>query len=338
MHEFLKRVPHWGIVRQALDFTWRHKQLWLLGVFAVLADVGGAFEVVLKALPMGDHVGGLLAWDGWFNQLIPLAGLWRSAFAAATIGSAAGLLASFITVAIIVLATGAVVFTLVLAISSLVKAVGCAEDGHTTSFAESARHGLKKGWGVLAILAVMQLLLGVTLGAAALALQWVVSAESFLAALTFSVALAIYIVTALSATVMAILALNEHVMGDRSLIEAVVWSWDRLRRHWLAALELALFVLVVGAAVFLVALTVLLVVGVVIIMLTALSAWLKLSAATVTLMVITNIAIYAVAIIAAGFVGVFQVAVWHLFWQRLTHRTFLGCLYDWMHRVLGKRG
>jgi hypothetical protein len=338
MLEFLKRVPHWGIVRQALDFTWRHKQLWLLGVFAILADVGGAFEVVLKALPLGDHVGGLLAWDGWFNQLIPLAGLWSSAFEAAAIGSAAGLLASFITTGIIVVATGVVLFTVVLAIASLVKAVGCAEDGHTATFAESARHGLKKGWGVFTVLAAMQLLLGLSLGIAAMSLQWVISAESFVSALAFSMALGTYIIVAIAATIIAILALNEHVMGDRPLLEAVIWAWGRLRRHWLAALELALFVLVVGAAVFLVALTVLLVVGVVIIMLTALSAWLKLSAATVTLMVITNIAIYAVAIVAAGFVGVFQVAVWHLFWQRLGHRTFLGWLYNWMHRALGKRG
>lgn len=337
MSDLLKRVPHWAIVRQAFLFSWRHKQLWFLGILAVFADIGGAFEVVLKALPLGDRPGTLLAWDGWLNQLVPLADLWHSAFGMANFGTPEGLISAFITAAVILAVTAVAVFVLTMAVASLVHAVGESEDGQVPTFAGSARHGLKRFWSVLAVIAVAHVLLSLALGNAALALQWVVGSGSVLAAVAFSLALAVFVAVAVSVSVIAVLALNEIVMNDRPVLEAGVWAWFHLRRHALAALELAAVILVVGTLVFLAALAVLLTCGVVILLLVALFAALKLTAAVTALKIITTVLIYVIAASAAGLVGVFQIAVWHLFWQRLAHRTFMQRVVAFAHRLLRKK-
>jgi hypothetical protein len=337
MTDRVNQIPHWPVVRQALTVAWRNKSLWLLGIFVVLADVGGVFETVIKALPAGGEIGGLLGFGGWFDRLVPLGDTWRAVATAAHAPGFVALLTTALTAVLALAITLVAAAALAVAIGGVASAIGASDEGRKITFADALRRGLAKIWPVLTILVMARLIAIVTLGLAAGALQWLVRSGGVGPAVAFLAAFIAFGVVAVIVSVITVMALYEITVADRPLREAVVMAWGGLRRHWLAALELAALLLLADVAVYLIALLAVMVLAVPIIFLVALAAWLKLAWAVALLTALTLALVFAALVVASGFMGVAQLAAWNLYWQKISHRTFVGHIGEWVRKNILRR-
>lgn len=323
-------VPHWPIVKQALAIAWRHKALWLLGLFAILADVGGVFESVIKALPVGDELGGLVSYGTWLDRLVPANATWLALGNAMAMPSAATVAMAVLTVVTSLLLVLLLAGVVTAAIAGAVYAVGILAEGRRVTLGQSLRRGLVFFWPVLALIVAMKIVTALTLGVASASLNWLVHDGRPAAAVAFLTAFIIFGVVSVVISLLTVMGLNEVIHDHRRLGEAVPLAWQRLRRHWLAALELAGLLLLVNIAVFLLALLAVMVLAVPIILLIALFSYLNLNWAVTLLMAGTDLLIVAAVVSAAGLVGITQLASWNIFWQRLGHHSILHRLGSWM--------
>lgn len=336
-------LPHWPTVRHALSVAWNHKNLWVLGLLAVAADFGGIFESVFKAMPAGElgagfaSVAGSQPFGPWVGQHLPLAGTWNSVLAMVSTPRASAVAVAAVTGVLALAVLLAVASVLALAAAALTLAVNAASVHRRMAFGEAVTLALPSFWPALGLLVAMKLAVGVPF--ALVASSWIRMAEDggTGAVAVFLVAFTVASVVGVLGSLLAVIALNEVAVNRRPLLEAVYWAARKLKRHWLAALELGALLLLVSAAAYLIALAALLALAVPVIFLIALFAWLK-ATVIVSLLVAATVALIMLAMmVAAGFVGTAQLAAWNMFWQQLGHRTVFGHVLDFVKNLFRRK-
>lgn len=229
------------VLAEAGRFAWRHKNLWIFGLFAAFIMSGGVYDVVARswsgalakktalALPyefsVPDLEAVLRAGAGNVTLALPPA-LWLALIVAAF------LLAAGIWLA--VTAQGALVWS-----ARIWKT-------RAPTVKSSWRAGLAHFWPILAVDAASKLLIFLVVAATALPAGKLLLAH--VSTQAFGIYLAAFLVAiplALTIMLLAIFTVAGIVIHEEGLMRSVRRAWQTFRAHWIVSLEMAAIVLLI---------------------------------------------------------------------------------------------
>lgn len=325
----LLRPVHREILPAALRHGWQDRWLWPFAIFASLTHTGGIYDVIASTLrdvarqSTALRAGALppslvVAWSNLSAQNGPLAFL--------------GALQSVILGSVIVLA---VLALSVIAQGALVWGLGARVRGRRPSFRECLTVGARAAWrvGVLNV---------VTLG-----LIWL---SKFLVLIPYAFAVDLggasgivmnllasflFIAVIIAATGIHFFALNAIILQEAHVTDSIERGARLMGHGWLAALEMALLIFVVGFIVLLAAAAAFIVMGIPLALLIASAALMGLPTLAGVFYGLSVILFFALFLVAGAFSITFQYAAWQKLFYRLGEGGMAAKIHRWVHAFLG---
>ncbi|MBM5789640.1 hypothetical protein FJZ23_00910 [Candidatus Parcubacteria bacterium] len=298
------------LVLEALETAWRHKPLWVFGLFAGLISTGGVVDIAITGVRRIHATGSLVT--QWFDHsFIGYAYASQFILHLQRIGSnRVGVLLTLVTlVCLFLLAAG------VLSQAALVHGTGAGKGQHPRRL---RAHVLQHFWSVLTIGLIAKAISLTLLIAATLPLV-LFMVEGPSAATAAFLSLMLYIPAAIVLHILTMLAIIDAVEANAGASHAIAHALSLFRRHWLSAAEfgLLLFLLVLFATLLFIAL------------LGALSLpyglayTASVAKGSTALYLLTNaVAGLIMVVLLAAFSGAsvtFQYGAWRLFYARAVH-------------------
>ncbi len=333
---FNKYVPHWSVISRAWSLTWQNRQAWLFGMVAFLADFGGIYETILKAMPVGDQIGSIVEKNFSGAPFLPINFLWSTATNIASAPNAS---------TVILLGVGGVFFlAITVAITAITAlAVGAlAWIGLRATEKRNApwRHAIKAAgesiWQLVILLLGAKLIIFAFITLTSHSLNYLLTNGGVLAATIFLLSFFMFVAVGIVTSFIFVFSVFDVMNGGRDLRQSVITAWTSFRRHWISALEVAAMLLATTIVIFTASLLALLIVSVPIIFGIALFSYLKLTVLSHLLIAITGILAVALAAAAAAFCGTIQVFAWSEFWDKVSHRSAVERLFDWIGAKFGR--
>jgi hypothetical protein len=232
-----------SIIKQSFVVAWKHKYLWVLGLFATF--LASNFEISLINRFLNRQASTIYDWQAWIQSGIFSPKAWGSFLQLAQTdpGSFIGLLVVFIIVVALAL------FLLWLAVVSQAGLVSntnkaLVEGGRVGSKAEQKhdmalafREGRKKFWPVLGLNIVVRLLASV-LALITIAPIFVTPQVSVALSIVYFIIFILLLAIALILTFIMKYAVAYIVLKNQGFAQSMTSAWRLFRKNWLVSLEM----------------------------------------------------------------------------------------------------
>lgn len=309
------------IIRESLAGAWREKRLWAIALFAGIVQTGGIYDVLVRKFQRTAEQattffsrwesGGALAREFANLPLVDKFGVVQSVLFSATI--------VFAILAFAILAQGALVYAL---------------DRHLNGKVATLRESLQRAAHRFAPLLVMN----VALLGAIWATRFLVSAPlaevlrnpTPATVALYVVTMVIFLVLAIFLTSLHLLSLNGMLVDELTLSESLQHSMRLFRTSWLAILETAFVMLVIGSIIFFGSIGISFLVNIPFLLFMRAALYFSFP----QLFFLTNIISGFVLLAAFIFGGSYAITFQYATWNRLYRRINEGTAHAKIHRVI----
>jgi len=239
-----------NILKHAWAITWRHKYLWIFGIFAALLGNGGEFEILLNNAGANPAQALFPSWQG-----VAATGV----FHWGTLANLGKLLKNDTLNMLIVLVTCLIILAIFIFVVWLVVVSQAALVNNTAAIIKQKKNNLKDGWRsgvinfwpVLGLNVLVKAVIYVLLVAISLpAIFW---NTNFSANLFYILALVIMVPVAIILSFIAKYAIAYAVVNKYSVGRAIRHGWRLFKDNWLISFEMAVILffinLLVGLAI-----------------------------------------------------------------------------------------
>ncbi|MFH0805223.1 MAG: hypothetical protein V1916_03445 [Patescibacteria group bacterium] len=320
------------ILRQAFDIVKRHRYLWFFGFFATLLGAGGELQPLFNNYStIGERS----------QSIMSLRAFYEGGVFSAALGNAKLFFESYPWQALFFfLMIGAIFLVAIwLAIVSQVALFDAAAKlakGKATTYAEGYQAGNRHFSSVLLINVVLRVILyGVFLVVAMPLLTWFLVGGNLWGGIVFVLLLFFVLLpAAVIVSFMVKFAIAYVVINGLPAKQAVRQGWELFKRNWLASIEMAIIILLIGLVVGLAILIVMGLASVPFILIGIAALFFGTAtgfAAAVTLCVITWFAV--AAIMGSAYVA-YQYTAWTLLFVELDAQRAQSKLMRWFGKVL----
>lgn len=325
------------VLRDAWRTTWRHRRLWVWGLFAGLLGNAGEYQFLITAT---DRIANRQPFSEWATALLQmppvtsrtLQGLWL----AMTTEPFSTLI--ILTIGLVIIGSAALFIWLTMtSVIALVQGAAAVADGDgVPSLAAGVAAGHRLFAPVLVIYLFGKLLLWflltllVLLGALALY-------DAFVGLPLFVVAFVIVVPALFTVSFVVRYAMMAAVLRGSTLLESIDWAIALFRQHWLITVELAFLLFAVNVAVG-IALVSLISLFVIPLLVGAFAVWQLGFATWATLLIVLAIILFLVFLLTMGSaLGTFQWAAWTNLYLKLHERGHLSKLARFFNAVVVRR-
>lgn len=294
------------VLRQAWHLSWRHKIIWVFGLFAAFLGTGGAIEVLAQHFnlvfnlqpPWGFLSGGQWSW-AWRFDLV--AGLWSVALGLLLLG-----LAVFF------------IFVIINSFSTLILAADKIRTNKKFDLSKVWHKVREKFWPVLGLVVFFKVII-LLFSALSLAPLWLVLINQASAWLLLFYPL-IFLISILIVFISSFLMIYSAafvLLEDYSWSEAVMGSWQIFIRHWLVNVEMAVIIFLINLLVGLLLVLAGLIIGLPVLLLFLASVVIQLPPLGTVAVVVGLLLATLLILWVASVLGAFQVSAWILLFRRM---------------------
>ena len=297
-----------NILKQAWELTWRHKYLWVFGIFAALLGNGGEFEILFNN-KAGANPGQSLfpAWQRIVSTRL---------FSDQTLANIGNLFRHDTLNITLVLVAGLIVLAIGLFLVWLVIVSQAALVNNSAAIIKQKKHTLRDGLdsGILNFLPVLVLNIIIKVAIyvllVAISLPAIFFQGNFNANLFYILALVIIVPAAIILSFIMKYAVAYAVISQSKVIPAIKQSYRLFKENWLISFEMALMLFFINLLVGLAIALVILVLAVPFLFL-GLIFYYAFSLAGSWLIAILALASFLFIVVAVGAaLAVFQIAAW----------------------------
>jgi len=309
------------VLKRAWEITWRYKNLWWLGLIAVLISSGGEYEIISRAFFSNSSTNIVSSVISGFQEgaatvVASGATLSWSAFQAAWPSSAVLLGVALLILLISLAVIFAVVAVAVLCQSGLIRNVALYNRNKKPLIKEALQFAWANFWPVFGAVILLKLVLFVLFSL----LGWQAGLISGLGAwgvTIYVLSFLVFVVLALIVSFVIKYQIFFILLKKQKMKTALVSAWELFKANWLISLEMALFMfLAYMIAAFIVTFLVLIFVAVSVVVIPLyfpfLAFWVKMIVSVICL-----IAILLVIFVVTGLITTFQWAGWTVLFDRL---------------------
>ena len=303
------------VLGDAWRFVTREPRFWVYGFFASFILTGGIYDVAARA--WGARVAALVAARLPADFVFP--NLRDIAAAAST--SLPERLPLALLVALLIALVLVVLVSWLGVVSQGALLSAAAAPGRRSGNLKAAFHaGLHTFWPLLAVDVLSRILLMLIVGLISWPAISVASGGGSGAVAFYLVAFLVGVPLALATLILAFFVMAHVVARDRNLVSALRNAWLTLTRHWLISLEAAALLLAVDAITAIVLAVIILTVSIVFTILLQAAALYGTGAAAVFVTALSGALLLAIIIVLGSALTAFRYALWVRLYARLGER------------------
>jgi len=321
-----------SLLKQALSITWKHKYLWVCGLFATLVASSGSWEykILTENLSQNFSSGSYYYKLGGFLTIGELVKKFFSGFinifnydAISVLNALTLTLISLIVLTVFVWLAIVCQSTLV---SSVKKITGSKKKITALNLRSEMTGENRHFWPVLSLNILIKVMISVAFFIVSLPLLFLIVKDSALSAVIYTILFVIFLPIATGLALMLKYAIAYTVLENYSFVKSIKKGWRLFIKNWLVSLEMAIILFLIGlvasGAVLLVlflALTPLLLLGLIFS-----ATW---------LIIITMIVAIIIIVLIGSILTTFQIATWTSLFLRLKEKGAAAKL----ERLFGRR-
>lgn len=298
-----------GIIKQALDITWKSKYLWFFGLFAALLGNGGEYEILFRALAgnfNNDFFAGFraIAQTGVFSMqgLRNLADLLVTQPLSVIIS---------ILVLVIFLALFAFVIWLVnVSQAALVNNTLSKIDNKKVSFREALDSGISKFWPVFGFNFISKLITIASLAVISFIVLLGNNLGSAMSIIIYTFVVLLFIPIAMSFSFIVKYGIGYTVINDVKFAEAFQSGLNLFKKNWLISLEMAFILYFLNIVIALLFIIVVIVLATPFALLAFIASASSMTGMFLFIMSFGIITFFAFLIVTGSLVATFQVSAW----------------------------
>jgi hypothetical protein len=306
---------HRSLLKQAIIIAWKHKYLWVCGLFASLVASSGSWEYKILTENLNQNLadGGSYKLNGFLsigeiikNFFLGLGNIFRYDFISVLNAITLILITLLILVGFIWLA----IVSQAALVSSVKKIATTKKKEADISLREEFGYGNSHFWPVLGLNFLTKILISVAFFIIGLPLLFIIIRDSAFSALIYTVLFVIFFPIATGLALMLKYAIAYKVLENTSFVKSVKKAWRLFLNNWLVSLEMAVILFLIS----------LLASGLVLLVLfLALMPLLLLGLMFNAIWLITLVMLIAIIVIAlaGSLLTTFQVTTWTTLFLRL---------------------
>lgn len=235
------------VLKKAWDATKKFKNLWLFGLFAVLASAGGEYEIITRGLYDPNNGGVISAFidsfkTGW-QEGLSLAGgnFWSSLgqLFSADYGSLALVLFALLFVVVLALV---MVWLVVACEISLIKGASLAVKNKKSSWGELLAFANKNFWPILLIVIAFKIIAAIFFWLLGLEL-WLMSGTGFWGIAVYMLSFLVFTGVILFASFIFKYQRFYVLLRKQKLLPSLGSAWKLFKGNWLISIEMAMIML-----------------------------------------------------------------------------------------------
>ncbi|NLZ74335.1 hypothetical protein GX917_00260 [Candidatus Falkowbacteria bacterium] len=240
-----------SILKQAWAIVWKHKYLWIFGLFASLAAAGGTMEYQFLTDSLSQ---GII--DSSYLNLVNILTL-GNFFKLFSLG-----IANLFSQNIIFILNAITLLLLFLLLISLlvwlaitcqaalvdnVKKISTSKKKNITfSFRDGLTQGAKHFWPVLGLNILTKALVFLAFFIVSLPLLFLVGSNSYVFVIIYTILFTIFIPVAVSCSLVVKYAISYCILENYSLVKSIKSAWELFKKNWLISLEVALILFLIS--------------------------------------------------------------------------------------------
>jgi len=298
-----------GIIKQAIDITWKSKYLWFFGLFAALLGNGGEYEILYRALAGNfseDFFGG-------FRQIAS-----TGIFSTQGLRNLADLLVTqpiSVIIAILVLLIFLALFAFMLWLvnvsqAAMVNNTLAKIDNKKVTFREALDSGMSKFWPVFGFNLVSKMITIVSLSVISLIIILGNNMRSVMSTIVYVFVVILFIPIAMSFSFIVKYGIGYAVISNEKFLAAFQSGWNLFKKNWLISLEMAFILYIINIIIALLFIVVVLVFATPFALLAFLASGLSMTGMFLFIVGLGIIFFFASLIIAGSLVATFQISAW----------------------------
>lgn len=311
-----------SIIRQSFIVAWKHKYLWLLGLFATLLTSN--FEIQLVNKFLNRQASTIYDWKAWVDTGVFSPTAWNNFLQSAQ--NDTGSFISFLVVFIVLILL--MVFVLWLSVVSqggLVSNVNkaLAENGRTTSRVEQKhdmtlafKEGRKKFWPVLGLNVVIRVL-AYLLALITIAPIFISGQISVALSIVYFIIFIILLAIVLVLTFMMKYAVAFIVLKNQSFGQSMMSAWRLFKTNWLVSLEMTFILFALSVVISLALIIGVLVIAIPVAILYVVSVMLSSFGLFIAALVLGVLCSIAVIVIGGSILTVITTTSWVMLFNQL---------------------
>jgi hypothetical protein len=302
------------IFKKALALSWRHKYLWIFGLFASLTVIGGSLESQFITEGLGQSTEGSFLGAGSLMMVVTFLNVFILGIASIF---QQNILLGINALTVIILLLTFIFLLAWLAVSSqaaivdAVKKITASQKKEINlNWLKGMRIGSQKFWPVLGLNVLVGILVSGVLVVASIPLLLMFLSEAYLFVIIYAIIFVLAVVATTVLLLIAKYAISINVLENLSVEESIRKGYRMFRENWLVSLEAALgmfLINVLASFIFLVVLVILMS-PIIIVSLVLTSSFLILA---------TLIIILAILITFGALLTTFQISSWTILYLEL---------------------
>ncbi|MFA5754575.1 MAG: hypothetical protein WC905_04510 [Patescibacteria group bacterium] len=240
-----------SLLKQALTIAWKHKYLWVCGLFASLVASSGSWEYKILTENLNQNMAGGSYYK--LNGFITVGEVIKNFFlgfkdmfqydAVAVLNA----LTLILITAIILIIFVWLAITSQAALVSSVKKIASAKKKETTlSLRTEIAIGSRHFWPVLGLNLLTKILISVAFFIIGLPLLFLIIRDSGFAATLYTILFVIFIPVATGLGLMLKYAIAYKVLEDASFVKSIKKGWKLFMKNWLVSLEMAIILFLIS--------------------------------------------------------------------------------------------
>jgi len=243
-----------GILKQALDITWKSKYLWFFGLFAALLGNGGEYEILFQPFS-NDSAPSMLSGFEKLAQtgLFSMQGL--KGIGNLLVTQPISVIVAILVLVIIFALLAFVVWLVNVSQAVLVKNTLLKISDKQLKFKDSLYEGMKKFWPVFGFNLVARIIVMISLAIVGYIVFFSNDLGSVASALIYILMFLVFIPLAMSFSFIVKYSIGYSVINNEKFLDAFNSGWSLFKKNWLVSLEMAFilyFLNIVAALLFIV--------------------------------------------------------------------------------------
>lgn len=298
-----------GIIKQALDITWKSKYLWFFGLFAALLGNGGEYEILFRALSGNfneDFFSGFrrIAQTGVFS----LQGLHN--FGNLLVTQPISVIVAILVLVIFLALFAFVIWLVNVSQAALVNNTLLKIDNKQTSFREVLESGMNKFWPVFGFNFVSKLITIISLAIISFIVVMGNNLGSAMSVIVYTFVVLLFIPIAMSFSFIVKYSIGYSVINDVKFVDSFKSGWNLFKKNWLISLEMAFILYFLNIVIALLFILVVLVFATPFALLAFLASGLSMTGMFLFIIGIGIIFFFAFLIVTGSLVATFQISAW----------------------------
>lgn len=298
-----------GIIKQALNISWKSKYLWFFGLFAALLGNGGEYEILYRALS-GNFNNDFF---GSFKAIVQ-----TGVFSMQGLRNLADLLVSqpisvivAILILVIVLALLAFVIWLVnVSQAALVNNTMQKIDNKKVTFREALDNGMQKFWPVFGFNLVSKFITIISLSIISLIVIFGNNLGSNMSIIIYVFVVLLFIPIAMSFSFIVKYGIGYSVINDMKFLSAFESGWNLFKKNWLISLEMAFILYALNIIIALLFIVVVLIFATPFALLAFLASSLSMTGMFLFVIGLGIIFFFVFLVVTGSLLATFQISAW----------------------------